>query len=515
MIAQLVGKRESKVRRLLEILIGLATWSLFLSPVWLGLLAPKIMIFYITFLTVFWCYMAVRHTIGAILGYSKYKKEIIRDWADECEKLDFKTLPDKATLPPSLKETKHFVLIPAVNEPDKVLLGSIASLISQAYPIDRVTLIFTIEEKFAETTIPRIKTLLASNIDKFEEVLFEIHPAGIPGEAIGVAGANRAWGAKKAVEHMEAAGKNLRNYIFTTFDADSQLHHQFLARLTHLYLTTDRRDNHFYSTAMHLFNNNIWDVPMMMRIEANAVTLGSLSDWGVTNRSVKDTFSCYSVSLQTLLDADFWDVKLGVDDTIFYWRAFIARDGDFSGVEHYIPYSADAVQAETYWRSHVSMYLQLRRWGWGAISVPLSLTEFLKNRKIPLKKKILWTIKHLEMRVVFLSLVFLMTFGITIVTLVNRDSQQINLIYSLPSVLSVVLTATMVLILPLTILRLKIVKPWPQNWSILKKLLSLMEGPLVVINLFTYSLIPWVDAQTRMMLGMKMKNLYHTPKIRS
>ena len=515
MIVKTVGKKEAKVRRLLEILIGLATWTLFLSPVWLGLLAPKVMILYITFLTVWWCYLAIRHTVGTIISYRKYQRELKKDWAQECEKLDFSALPDKKTLPPSLQGTKHFVLIPVVNEPDGVLLGCIGSLVSQAYPLNRVMLVFTAEEKFAEDTISRIKNLLADNIEKFEEVLFETHPAGIPGEAVGVAGANRDWGARKAIGHLEKTGQNLRNYIFTTFDSDSQLHHQFLARLTHLYLTTDRRDNHFYSTAIHLFNNNIWEVPMMMRIEANAVTLGSMSDWGVTHRDLKETFSCYSVSLQTLIDADFWDVKLGVDDTIFYWRAFTVRNGDFNGIEHYIPYSADAVQAETYWRSHVSMYRQLRRWGWGAISVPLSLTEFLKNKKIPAAKKLLWTIKHVETRIMFLSLVFLMTFGITIVTLVNRDSQQINLIYSLPNVLSTLLTGTMLLILPLTILRLKIVKPWPQNWNILRKFFSLLEGPLVILNLFTYSLIPWVDAQTRMMLGMRMKNLYHTPKIRN
>jgi hypothetical protein len=161
------------------------------------------------------------------------------------------------------------------------------------------------------------------------------------------------------------------------------------------------------------------------------------------------------------------------------------------------------------------MYLQLRRWGWGAISVPLSITEFLKNKKIPLGKKLSWTMAHIQRRVVFLTLVFLMTFGISIVTLVNRDAQQISLIYSLPDILSVLLTVALIFLVPISVYRTKIVKPWPKEWSFFRKALTFLEGPLVIINLFTFSLIPWIDAQTRMMLGKKMQNQYHTPKVRN
>ncbi|NMB70312.1 hypothetical protein GYA27_03875 [candidate division WWE3 bacterium] len=342
-----------------------------------------------------------------------------------------------------------------------------------------------------------------------------MHPAGIPGEAKGAAAANRTWGAKNAVKALTESGENIRNYIFSTIDADHILHPQYVARLTHLYLSTDRRDNHYFSTAVHLFNNNLWRVPSMMRIEANAVTLGSLSDWIVSKRALKDTFSSYSASLQTLIDADYWDVTLGVDDTIFYWRAFFARDGDFEGVPHYIPYSADAVEGKNFIDSHVRLYRQLLRWGWGAIDFPLSMKEFLKNKKIKTWIKFEWLLKHIEKRVILINIVFLITFGFGIVTLVNPYVKQSNFAYSLPNIMSAILTITLVFLIPSTYYRNKLAGPPPKNWNIFKKAgVVLIEGPLVIINLLTYSFFPWIDAQTRLMLGKKMQDLYHTPKVR-
>ena len=376
MIARIVNKHENRIYRMLEMIPGVLVWGFILSPIWLGFVAPRLVLFYITFLTIYWAYLGGKHAVGATKGYKMYKKELGTDWMGEIKKLNYAELPDKETLPASLEDLRHFVLIPTYSEPKKVLEETLKALLDQTYPVDTITLVIGTEEKFAERIKKDIFDILGNDKERFEDVLFYVHPKGIPNEAKGVAGANRTWAAKNAVGHMKAQNRNLRNYIFTTFDADSVLNEKFLARVTHLYLTSDKRDNAFYSTGLHLFNNNLWEVPMMMRIEANAVTLASLSDCIATEKEYKETFSCYSSSLQTLIDADYWDVKIGVDDTMFYWRAFFVRNGDFRGEFHFIPYSADAVQGRTSWESHKSMYLQLRRWAWGTIAMPISMLEF-------------------------------------------------------------------------------------------------------------------------------------------
>ena len=515
MIAKLVQKHEKKLNRLLEIIPGTLTWTLITAPVWLGILAPSIIVYLLTFVAVYWVYLAIKHTVGMIVGYGRYTKELKVDWMEKCENLDFTQLPEKETIPIPLNEIKHFLLIPAVNESKDVLKEPIYSILNQTYPVNKVTLVYTIEEKSASQVIQGIHELLDQKESLFDRVLIYTHPAGIPGEAIGAGAANRTWGAKHAVEHLLGLGENPRNYIFSTIDADHVLHKQYLARLTHLYLTSDKRDNRFYSTAVHLFNNNHWNVPTMMRIEANAITLGGISDWATSKPTLKDTFSAYSSSLMTLIDINYWDVSLGVDDTIFYWRAFFKRDGDFVGTPHYIPYSADAVEGDTYLKSYISLYKQLLRWGWGVMAVPIAIKGFLTNKKVPFFAKISWIFRHLERSVLLINVVFLITFGFAILTAVNPNVKQTNFAYSLPGTMSFILTFTLILLIPGTILRFKLASPLPENWPLWKKILAFLEGPVVILNLLTYSFFPFVDAQTRMLLGKRSKNLYYTQKVRT
>ncbi len=510
-------KHDKLIQRLFEILPGLLMWITILSPIWLGFLYPQAMVYFLTFITMYWSYLALMNTIGLAIGYPRYKNEMAEDWAAQCHALNFEDLPDKATLPNSLEDVRHMILIPVVNEPYDILRDTFKSFTDQTYPTKSMTLVFTIEEKYSKETIENLDKVVNAERENFEEILYYVHPAGIIGEAIGVGGANRTWGAKHAIAHMKEVGRDLRNYIFSSFDADHILDRQYVARLTHLYLTTDGRDNHFYQTAVCLFNNNHWRVQSMARIEANFVTLGILSTrsipWGLSSLA-KDTFAAYSSSLQTLIDIDYWDVQLGVDDTIFYWRAFYIRDGNFKIAGHYIPYSADAVEGKDFIHSHKSLYKQLFRWGWGAISVPLSFKIFIKNKKIAFSKKIVWIYAHLKTRIIMFNMVYLITFGFAILTLVNPSIKQSSFAYSLPDTMSFILTLTLILLIPPTYYRAKLTPPMPKEWPLIKKVIMNFEAIAIMVNLLTFSFFPFIDAQTRMMFGKKMKDLYHTPKVR-
>lgn len=509
-----VQENEKLVDRILEMIPGILTWSLILSPIWLGLIYPNMIVYLLTFMAVYWFYLALKHTTGMIIGYRKYKREMSTNWLEELRKLDFNELPHKETLPASYEETKHFILVPAVRESHNVLKGCIDSIFAQTIDTKKIHLVYTIEEKWAKETTENIYKALDGREDRLGGFYLYVHPAGIPGEAIGVGSANRAWGARHAVEDLIKRGENPRNFIFSSLDSDHVLNEQYLARLEHLYLTSDKRDNKFFTTAVHSFDNNHWQVPVMMRIEANAVTLGGMSDWAVSDGKLKDTFAAYSASLQTLIDANYWDVSLPNDDTVFYWRAFFLRDGDFEGRPHYIPYSADAVEGSSYMKSHVNLYKQLLRWGWGIVAFPISLKGFIRNKKVPLDKKVLWIMRHVERSVILINIVYLITFGFAVLTAINPTVKQTNFAYSLPDLISVIMTMTLIFLLPGAIIRHKMVAKMPEHWPLWKKLLAFMEAPIVILNLLTYSFFPWVEAQTKMMLGKKAKKLYATEKVR-
>jgi hypothetical protein len=514
MLKDFVEKNDKLVNRFLEILLGVLTWSLLLSPVWLGLTFPSIVVYVLTFLTVYWSYMAFKHAAGLFIGYRKYREEMAVNWYLECQKLDFSKLPDKGTLPKDLEAVRHIVIVPVVNEPEAVLRDSIDSIINQTFPSNQISIAFTVEQKYSEEAIDRIKRIIGEREKDLSSLMFFVHPAGIPGEAKGDGGANRAWGSSHAVEELRKRGEIIRNYIFSNIDSDHVLDKQYLARLTHLYLSSDKRDNHFYSSAIPLFNNNLWRVPLLMRLEANSVTLGVISDWAINKGKVRKSFSAFSVSLQTLIDANFFDVALGADDTIFYWRAFFARSGDFDGIPHYIPYSADAVEGKSFLDSHKSLYKQLLRWGWGAVDFPLSVKNFLKKGDVKLSRKVSWFTRHIKERVILTNIVFLITFGFAIVTLVNPYVKQSNFAYSLPKIMSFVLTITMAFMVPGIYFRKKFSPPFPEEWGWFRRFLTFLETPLITINLLTYSFFPTIHAQTMLVFGKRFKDLYHTQKVR-
>ena len=137
-------------KRFFEISLGATTWVLLTSPVWLGLLYPPAIVYLLAFFTVYWFYLAIKHFVGLVVGYQRYTMEIKVDWWEQCKKLNFVDLPDKTTLPPSLADVKHFLLIPVVNEPEEVLRGSIDSIFNQSFPTKQVVLVYTMEERFSK-----------------------------------------------------------------------------------------------------------------------------------------------------------------------------------------------------------------------------------------------------------------------------------------------------------------------------------------------------------------------------
>ncbi|MBU1104815.1 glycosyltransferase family 2 protein [Patescibacteria group bacterium] len=495
-------KKEAVLQRVLQTVPGILTWAVLTSPLWLGYKFPLAVIFLVTFLCFFWVYRAFVHTIGSYIGYKRYKKEVATDWSSLCRKL------------PSVEKMRHLILIPAVNESYEVLKNTLGGIVKSDFPKSQIIIALTCEERGAKEVKQRIETLKKEFNTKLPEILFYTHPAGIAGEAIGAAAANRTWGGRHAVAELKKRGENITNYIFTTYDADAKIHPKFLSRLTYAFLTDPKNQDRFYQTAVFLYDNNIWDVPPMMRIQSNSVTMAILSAWIVEPQRMQ-TFSAYSISLNTLIEADFWDVTLGVDDTTFFWRAYLAKDGNFSGKGLFVPVYSDAVQGSNWLASHKSQYKQLVRWGWGVVVFPLAIKGFLKNRRIPVLRKLFQTYYMVETYTLWITITFLVSFGIFILYAVNPIAKQNPLAYSIPKITSTVLTFAIVLLIPNTIIKELLVTKKPANWPWWKKAWSFFESPLVIINLLTYSFIPYIHAETKYMLGKKMKDLYFTEKVRT
>ena len=154
-----IEKEHKTLFRVLEFIPGFITWVTLLSPVWLGILAPRIMMFFLTFLAIYWIYRAAIHAWGTLKGLKMYYKEIKIDWLKKCRNLNFADLPDKEELPKSFSDLKHFILIPTVSESFEVLEPAFNAIWYSNYPRENFFIVVSIEEKGEEIVKSSLKEI--------------------------------------------------------------------------------------------------------------------------------------------------------------------------------------------------------------------------------------------------------------------------------------------------------------------------------------------------------------------
>lgn len=516
MFRNAVDKYDGFFQRLFEIVPGFLIWVLLTSPLWASLNFPILIGNFIIIFAVYWLYKSIAFFIGIVVGYNRYKEALKINWLEECNKLDFSTLPNTNLLPIKSKLPKHLIVIPIGGAKYETLKPTLEAIRDQNYPQDLIYVSLSFEERLVEKDVEYFENMKQRLKEEFsvfgERLMIFTHPKDIVGEAIG-ASANRTWGNKKAVEVLENAGENLNDFLTTSPDEDLRFHQEYLAAVSYKFLTAEKRNQKFYQTAAYLFSNNYWEVPMMIRVWSMSLTLPVLSS-SITNKHDRETWSCYSVSLQVMKDVNYWDTSIGIDDTLFFWRPYDLFDGDFKCEVFFIPLYADAVYHPSKVKNYVNQYKQLVRWGWGVVVFPIALKVLTRNKNIPLKSKIRKIYIMLQIFVVFKVTAILFTIGIPIVGIINESFNYSVLAYSLPLTLSTIMKVLTLMLIPTIYYKSKLIPPYPKSWSKLRFILSfLLEIPFHILILFTYAFFPFIVGPTKMMLGMKYEFLVTEKKV--
>lgn len=518
MVAKAIEKHDSFFQRLFEIVPGFFIWLLILSPFLIGKTVPFLMADVLTVLSIYWFYRASLNTLGSTIGFFRYRHDIKKDWLQEIEKLKQYDLPESETLPQGQFLPKQLIVYPQIMPQFEVLKTTIDGLLNQNYPRELIYVAISSEmrniRKNPEAYYEFQQKIRAEYGEAFGDrlMLFE-HPEGLPGEVIGAA-PNRRWGASNAVMELEKRGENIADFLVTSPDEDIVFHPQFLAAATYQYLISERRRQKFYQTAVYTFNNNYWEVPILIRVLVSSLTIPVLAS-SVVEKHRRETYSCYTISLQVLKDVDYWDPSMGIDDTTFYWRPYFHFKGNFECEVFYVPLSADAIYDPSYIKNHKEQYKQYLRWGWGVITFPIGMKGLLQHTEIPFLKRMskIW---HLfEVFVLFKVLAYLLTFAVPIILLLNPSWQELSIWYDLPNVISKIMGIAVVFLIPTTIYKALIAPPKPKSWSWFKYLIILLiEAPLNIITMMTYSFLPFVEASTRLMLGQNSNKVKWSDKVR-
>src|SRR5690606_316007 len=102
--------------------------------------------------------------------------------------------------------------------------------------------------------------------DKFFDILVTTHPDGIVGE-IKAKGANVYHAGRELQKYIDNIGLAYEDVIVSCFDADTLPSRQYFANLAYKYVIDPERIYRSYQP-IPLFNNNMWDVPMVNRLVA-------------------------------------------------------------------------------------------------------------------------------------------------------------------------------------------------------------------------------------------------------
>lgn len=483
-------------------------WFLILLPI-LGSYSagnnflPTLVIYFIIVLSIYWLFRALIVTVGGTIGYVRYKMAMQKNWLEECNKLDKSKLPNPEELPASILP-KQLIVIANYGESYDILSRTIRGVMAQNYPQELLYLAVSIEERKALKDVEYAKRgeYLKRDFGEFfgDRLMFFVHPDGVAGEAIGAA-ANRTWGAKNSVETLEKRGENIKDFLITAPDGDISFHKEYFAALTYKWLLAEKRAQKFYQTAVYTFNNNYWDVPLFIRVLSISLTVPILAS-SIMERNRRETFSCYTLSLDLMKKVNYWDTSLGIDDTTFYWRPYLYLNADWHCEVFFIPLSADAIYDPKYLKNHFDQYKQYLRWGWGVISFPIGMKTIFSTSKISIFERVTKAIHLIEVFVLSKVIAFLIAFGLPILLFLNHGLDNYVITFYAPRLISTVLNITSIFLIPTAILKILLIPEKPKDMSWFKLVfLLIIELPLNIVSLLTFSFLPFVEATTRMMFG--------------
>jgi cellulose synthase/poly-beta-1,6-N-acetylglucosamine synthase-like glycosyltransferase len=517
--------RKHPLWRFLELIPGIVSWSAILLPLVLSFFAPQLVASFIIIYTVVWLLRSLTLSIYLYKSYKLSKKALNTDWKkmitlnDSPEKIEYEIKKIKKEENPkqyfelfhlknrikSLKKSNqwkkskdiyHAIIYVTYKESYELIRESIRSYTQSNYPASKMILVLAGEESDKENFQKTAKKIEKEFGKHFSHFMVTVHPKGIPGEIKGKS-ANATWAAKKLKNYIDRKKIKYENVMISNFDADTVTHPDYFSELTFKYLTEEDRVEKAYQPT-HLFHNNIWDVPAMIRIVAQSCSFWRMAE--SVQKSKYKSFSSRSLSFRTVLDVNYWDPSVIPEDSRQYWTAYTIYDGNHTLVPIYTPVYMDAVLSETYTETFKSQYSQLRRWAWGVCDFPFMALNLWYHPKIKFSLKIYKIYEFLKNSFFWATGPILITFMGFIPGILNPAFRDTVLAYNVPRVMSDMLTFASAGIIMCAVISLAMVPKNPEK-GLLGQFSLVGQWILIPIVSIILSAIPALDAQTRLMFG--------------
>jgi hypothetical protein len=493
----LTGK-DRFIYRLFEILPGILSFGTLIGLVALSFFAPVWAAYFTILFSGYWVYKTIFLSVHLGHNFRRLKHNMNTDWLQKLENLKY-------------QDILHIVIFPFAHEPYQVLHESIAALANSRFPKSQIAVVLASEERMGKSAQETALKLQEDFKGVFKDFIVTVHPSGVAGELPGK-GSNISYAAAEARERIvDAHGANYDRTLVSAFDADTVIYPDYFACLTWYFLTEDNPLRASFQP-VPLYNNNIWGAPILSRVLAYSSTFWQMIQQEMPERLT--TFSSHAVSMTALVEADYWQRNIVSEDSRIFFNLFVHYDGDYRVVPISYPVSMDANVSKNWMSTVGALYKQHRRWSYGAENVAYLLFNFMKNPRIPFKKK--WQQAFIQIEG-FWSLsthpLILFAAGWLPLLIGGHQFNASVISYNLPIVATWFLTIAMFGLVVSSVFYMRLVPERPQAYSWRRSITMALQWILVPFTMVIFSAIPGLDAQIRLMTGNYL-GFWVTPKTR-
>ena len=495
--SDLEGK-DRLIYRFFEILPGLLSFGTLFGLAALSFFMPVFAAYFTIFFSGYWLFKTIFLSIHLGHNFKRLKHNLSVDWQAKLENLKY-------------KDILHIVIFPFANEPYAVLHESIAALASSRFPKEQIAVVIASEARAGRQAVETASRLMSEFKGVFADMIVTVHPENVRGDMPGK-GSNIAYAAEEArVRIADARKANYERTLVSAFDADTVIYPDYFGCLTWYFLTEDN-PLHASFQPVPLYNNNIWDAPVLSRVLAYSSTFWQMIQQEMPERLT--TFSSHAAPLSALGEAGYWQRNIVSEDSRIFFNLFMHYDGDYRVVPISYPVSMDANVSKNWLATVGALYKQHRRWSYGAENVAYLLFNFMKNPRIPFKKK--WQQAFIQIEG-FWSLathpLILFAIGWLPILIGGHQFNATVLSYNLPIVATWFLTIAMFGLVVSSIFYMHLIPKKPQEYSWGKNIVMALQWILVPLTMVIFSAIPGLDAQVRLLSGNYL-GFWVTPKMR-
>ncbi len=476
-------------------------WSTLAVTLILALVQPLWAIVFVIIYDLLWLIRVVYVLTYVLIAFQRYRQASQVDWLSRCRRPE---------LNGRFNELYHLVVIPTYQDEGPVLESTFTSLAASHYPKDKMIVVLATEERDVSHAPINAQTITEKYGALFKHLMVTVHPANRPGELAGK-GSNIAWAGRQAKIAIDQMGLAYDRVVVSSFDVDSCAHPEYFACLAYHYLTHPQPTRTSFQP-IPLFNNNTLEAPAFTRVVANCTTFWLLSETIRTDRLF--TFSSHSMSLQALVDVDFWQNDIVTEDSRIFLQCLVYYEGDYEVTPIYLPISMDTVVGRNFWETIVHQYKQIRRWAYGVENFPFMVWNFKSTKRIKLSTKLRYIWNQLEGEYSWATApIIIFILGHLPLAVASETDRATVLYHTAPFLLQLLMSVAMIGLFVSAVLSVVILPSKPGRSGWLKKLEVSLQWLLFPITTVIFGSVPAIEAQTRLLFGRYL-GFWSTAKVR-